>query len=326
MNPAGRPSVATAPTSSRWRVRYNKVMRVVRRTHLYAGLFLTPWVFLYGVSAFLLNHQDRVSGEVVGISGAASGETPAIPTLNPADAAAGVVEALNRLQAEARGDDPGGEAPAPFRLVEPERAEFNRELMATVKAADGSYLARIDMEGGDGTLRLLPKREVPPSPFGPRPSVKLPIAPFEPVLKALPEALKARGVAAEAASLRVAPDLKFLMEGEGGVWRVTYNAQTGFATGRPAASASPAPAFYRYLILLHVAHGFPSKVNARWVWAVFVDLMFLAMAGWGATGLLMWWQMKNLRRVGLVVLLLSGVVAALLALGMHDAFVAEGLS
>ncbi len=30
----------------------------MRRTHLFAGLFMTPWVFLYGVTGFLFNHPD----------------------------------------------------------------------------------------------------------------------------------------------------------------------------------------------------------------------------------------------------------------------------
>lgn len=326
MNPPERSNVATAPTSNRWRVRYNKVMRVVRRTHLYAGLFMTPWVFLYGVSAFLLNHQESITGEVIGFRGAPSGDRPAIPVLKPGDLAASVVEALNQAESKGQGGESKEASPSPYRLVEPEIAEFNRELMANVRTKDGNYLARIDMEDGDGTLRLTPRRELPTSPFAPKNNVKLSLTPFDPVFKALPDALKKRGVAAESAALRVAPDLSFLMEGKGDVWRVTYNAQTGFATGRPASVESESPAFYRYLILMHVAHGFPAKMNARWVWAVVVDLMFLSMVGWGLTGLLMWWQMKNLRRVGLVVLLLSAVVAGLLAFGMHAAFVAEGLS
>ncbi|AWM39993.1 hypothetical protein C1280_25300 [Gemmata obscuriglobus] len=31
-------------------------MHMVRRTHLYVGLFLFPWAILYGVTGFLFNH------------------------------------------------------------------------------------------------------------------------------------------------------------------------------------------------------------------------------------------------------------------------------
>ncbi len=45
--------------------------------------------------------------------------------------------------------------------------------------------------------------------------------------------------------------------------------------------------------------------------------MFVSMVGWGTTGLLMWWQMKNVRKVGLIVLVASAVVATALTIGMH---------
>ena len=32
-------------------------MILARRTHLYAGLFLLPWVFLYGITGAMFNHQ-----------------------------------------------------------------------------------------------------------------------------------------------------------------------------------------------------------------------------------------------------------------------------
>jgi hypothetical protein len=31
----------------------------VRRAHLYAGLFLLPWVIMFGVSTIPINHQSR---------------------------------------------------------------------------------------------------------------------------------------------------------------------------------------------------------------------------------------------------------------------------
>ena len=36
--------------------------KVLRRTHLYLALFLTPWVLMYAVSTFVMNHRDRFRG------------------------------------------------------------------------------------------------------------------------------------------------------------------------------------------------------------------------------------------------------------------------
>jgi prepilin-type N-terminal cleavage/methylation domain-containing protein len=43
------------------RNRYHLVLKLIRRGHLFTRLFMTPWIFLYGVSGFLFNHPTRRS-------------------------------------------------------------------------------------------------------------------------------------------------------------------------------------------------------------------------------------------------------------------------
>lgn len=115
------------------------------------------------------------------------------------------------------------------------------------------------------------------------------------------------------------------MEGEGKVWKVGYNLATGSVTGRPENAATGANgeplSTRRYLLRLHTAHGYPNDFGPRWIWAAAVDVMFVCMVGWGVTGLLMWWQMKNVRIIGAVLLVLSVVVSTASAIGMHGAMV-----
>jgi hypothetical protein len=47
--------------------------------------------------------------------------------------------------------------------------------------------------------------------------------------------------------------------------------------------------------------------------------MYVSMVGWAVTGLLMWWQMKNLRQMGAVVLVASLIASALMFIGMYQA-------
>ena len=37
---------------------YAVFMRWTRRVHMYAGLFMLPWVLMYGTSALFFNHAD----------------------------------------------------------------------------------------------------------------------------------------------------------------------------------------------------------------------------------------------------------------------------
>ena len=36
--------------------------KILRRTHMYLALFLTPWVLMYTLSTFVMNHRDRFRG------------------------------------------------------------------------------------------------------------------------------------------------------------------------------------------------------------------------------------------------------------------------
>lgn len=103
-----------------------------------------------------------------------------------------------------------------------------------------------------------------------------------------------------------------------------YNLQTGALSGRAedaTARAGEPPSTRQFLTRLHKAHGYPSGFGARWIWAVAVDVMFVCMVGWGLTGLLMWWQMKNVRVIGAVLLVLSVVVSLASAIGMHSTMI-----
>jgi hypothetical protein len=108
------------------------------------------------------------------------------------------------------------------------------------------------------------------------------------------------------------------MEGGGTTWRATYDPQVGALSGRPE-SEGPAMSNRMFLLLvwLHLAHEYPSSVDSRWFWALGVDAMFLSMVGRGITGLLMWWQMRNRRTVGAIVIVASLIVSVAVAIGMH---------
>jgi hypothetical protein len=341
--------IATTPEArpdarARARTRLNRAMKWVRRAHLYAGLFMVPWVFLYGATALLFNHPGVFPDqEIRDIAPADLAGTPLADFPSPQTLAGRIVEALNR------GGE--GDAPAePYRLVRPSEASFSRDYITAVRDGDREHIVRLDLATRTGTLRIAAPREAPgpekAAPFASRDGSLLDPPPLEGVARSMPRVLSRFGVKAqEPPAMRrespgapggpegrraasrppvpptgrtLVPDLKFFMEGGGETWRVTYNLQTGSLAGRPADSPpAEAPSMRRFLLRLHLAHGFPSRIDARWFWAVAVDLMFVSMVGWGLTGLLMWWQMKNVRRAGAVVLAVGVAAALASAIGMH---------
>lgn len=357
------------------RARYNRILRLVRRVHLYAGLIMTPWVFLYGITACLFNHPDLFPDqEVRSISSTTVAGTPIEQFPSAEELAGKVVDAINA-------DSPQDEQGTSYRLIRPEEAEIARDYSTSVSDGRQDYSVRLDLERGTGTIRTSPSRGEPdrpePAPFASNSGIVLDLPPLNGVVEALPTLLARAGLPTEGIAFpevpgqprerrteggpqgeeRVprgnteagerrgggrsgteaappaapagrggrfgGPELSFLMEeSQGKVWKVGYNLQTGVLSGTPEGSVSgEAPSTRRFLLRLHTAHGYSKSYDARWFWALIVDLMSVSMVGWGLTGMLMWWQMKNVRRVGAFVLILGLLASLAAAFGMHNAMV-----
>lgn len=325
---------ATAP---RRRPIHKKIIHVVRRLHLYLGLFLFPWAVLYGVTAFLFNHPTAFSEQPTTTFGpAATIGTPLDGSPTPAEIAEAVVAKLNELQSPA----------APYKLAG-EAKYAGSFAFATVKADGQTVSVLYDVKHGGGTVRVTPpaveKAEPEKAPFatgsakggkgvkgttkgGPRggppasagEGIKLANQLHERFQAAVPAILERTGFAGGEVKVTSVPDVTFPVEADGRTWTASYNAQTGSVSGTVAGSAAPTElGWRRFLLRLHLTHGYPGEQNSRWFWAVIVDVMAGTMCFWGVSGLVMWWQLKGTRKLGAVVLLFSAAAATVLALGMH---------
>jgi hypothetical protein len=306
------PTTAADPTNpgtqSRSRVRYNAALKLVRRAHLFAGLFMTPWVFLYGITGFLFNHPGAFPDREVRYAGRSAAAGTALESFPGApEIADQVVAALNAKAGTTA-----------FRLVESDSAALTRPLLVNATGRGREHLVRFDPDSGESFIRSTPADLEPPSPVPTGTTVTLADPPRDRLARGVPSLLAKLGIESDTASLRNPPDLVCTVEHEGRRWRVAYNLQTGATTARPAGTGEGRLSTRRFLTGLHLAFTYPSRVDARWFWAVAVDAMFVSMVFWGVSGLLMWWQMKKLRRWGVFTLIVSAIAATALALGMHD--------
>jgi hypothetical protein len=110
------------------------------------------------------------------------------------------------------------------------------------------------------------------------------------------------------------------MEADGQKWRVSYDTLSGRVTGRPAEEVPNGLSRRRFLLLLHLSHGFPGTVTTRWLWAIAVDVTFVSMVFWGLSGILMFWQIKATRHWGIAMIIGGTLIAVALGYGMHAEF------
>jgi hypothetical protein len=285
------------------------LLKVIRRIHLYMGLLLAPWIVLFAVSAFLLNHPTAFPDQ----EGTAFGpgevsNTPLAELRTASDIAANAVSELNR---RAGRDE--------YRLIRPEKAQYRGDFASAILRANGqSYTVLVDVRDGTGFARLRaePKEK---APF----AGKLDTLSGQPVadqLKVgLPAVFERAGLASGEITVTFVPDVLFDIEtSDGRTWQAAYNPLSHLLTG--TSEVSDPLTTRRFLTRLHVTRGYPPSASVRWFWALSVDVVSIAMVFWVSSGLVMWLQLKAVRWTGLAVVVFSGLAAAWLTIGMHTQF------
>jgi len=284
---------------------WNRMMRVVRRVHLYSGLFLFPWVLMYGVTALLFNHPFVLPDiQIESVPPAVTG-SPLFGLPSAAETAASVVEELKRTRPEAFGDLAIAAGSKPYYPYPPS---------ANARTGDRSLEFSVDLSDGAGVLRTKP---IPPSegPFSPPVSVSVSSPLVERVTTGTKALLAEKGYEVETVNFRGPPDLYFEVETAGRVITVKYN-----AVNSTLMSVNPL-SWRQYFLRLHTAHHYPKEIGARWFCAIAFDVMFAAMVFWGISGLFMWWQIKSIRWVGLATVILGAVMALGMGIAMHGAMI-----
>lgn len=278
-------------------------MKIVRRTHMYAGLFLAPWVAMYGFSGLIFNHGTWFApggGDAASKPIEWAVDVTALPQWpEPGALALEVVAALNAAEKDKAGA-------AEYRLS----AEGAPKLQGGVSLqgqdeAGGSVFLSFDWQERKGTTLH--------SPSGPPEEVKLETNDAE-LLNATKDAmLAAAGKADQKLSATKwmgdgdFPRLSFPVEHGKERRGATYDLRSGLVSLSPA----PEPQSMRvpdFLTSLHMSCGYPPDKKSekmRTVRAVFVDAMAFLMAFWALSGIAMWLQLKKLRRSGLMVAIVS---------------------
>lgn len=272
-----------------------KVMKTVRRVHLYAGLALCPLVLLFGVSAFLFNHPAAFNRTVESHGPELVEETAFVEEEFAPDLAGQLAVAIQKRLDE-QANDPSQDAGATGHVLvfrERDSAEYRRSPSIEWTEGGDRHSIRLRSDGGYEVTRA-PRRES-----------------AEPIRVELDDldALKSRfeadakrvasrlGVDDETVRVSRMPTLRFAAELDGVPQVVDVDLSRGSATISPKVEAEP-PGWRRLLLRMHTAHTYPADDPIRWAWALLVDVTAIAMVMFGLSGLAMWWQMKNLRRRG----------------------------
>ncbi|MEM7154669.1 MAG: PepSY domain-containing protein [Myxococcota bacterium] len=298
-------TMARPPARDRARAARNaKILKIIRRTHLYAGLAMVPWVLMYAISGLLFNHPS-LSGSP-GVHRFVRDDLPPqvladVPT--PESAAEAAVEAMRATAPDAQ-----------IELQPTPLPEYGGSLRARGEIDDQRVRLFLGARSGNGSLRMSPVEE-PAQPEAFAEVESMPVDALEPaIFERMVEAAAEPWLdEPEALKLESAPKIEFVATIDGRPWRVTYDA----VTQKPEFEEIEEPEVRtsRILARLHMTHTYPAEFGVPWIHAFVVDLTIFCLIMWSITGVVMWWQLRRLRRVGWVVML-SGVVASIWMLAL----------
>ena len=287
---------------SRPRVRL-PLTRWVRRAHLYLGLLLVPWVFLFGVTALSFNHPTLGRGlETRTITAEDLATLSAFEPRDPEDLAARVSGQLGH-----------GE----YALVSGS-ARFSGWPMFVRPAPGGTEVVLVHLEGKTATLTRRPtKPEAKQVDFAGQ-EVDVPGFDLESIAQELSPLHQNLGIET-LGPLRphpeVHPELRFVIEDQKGTRsHVVFDLSTKTADGVPA-SAAQSRSFIEVLEALHTQHHYPVHRDITFFWALFADLLAATLIFWALSGLVMWWQLKKLRLYGSITLAIALALASLVMVG-----------
>jgi hypothetical protein len=275
----------------------------VRRVHLYSGLALVPFVLLYGITGGLLNHPTLLS-RTLDTHTIAGAELDALGFAPRLDA--------NELLAELE-RAPQMEGLEVVRDVEPRlRGRWS------MRTSEAGVVHTLLVDANDADARVFVRAGQPESDVLELEAGVLPAteAVTERFRTAAIAALAAHALPTVDASLRDTPVLEFAIRRDGSDFTATFDPQNRSLELEPRTAVTSGDRLRDFAIRLHFAHTYPTESGARFFWALIVDAMALSMAGWALTGLYMWWQMKTLRRIGAVVLVVTAVATLPLVLSM----------
>lgn len=286
-----------------------RFMMLARRVHLYAGLFLLPWVFLYGVTGAMFNHQGLFSeGQFISIPDAAVVGSAMSDFPTPNELARQVAAAIDRNNADVSVtvDDSSG-------------AKFTNNIMFEVYADGRTHVLHVNPHNYQSHLVQLPEHGFKPVKLvGDLKNVQLTENPQDIALQSAQKILVASGI-----DFIGTPQphgftkLNFLATVNSEPARVTYVLKDGHVDITKY-DGGPGMSLRGFFMRLHTSHGHSPNWTARMIWSLFVDAMACAMVGWGLTGLLMWWQIKRVRLVGGIVMAFSIIVALAMFFAMQD--------
>lgn len=274
----------------------------IRRVHLYSGLFLLPWVLLYGASAFLFNHPRFFTNTAVETLPQPSGLESFAKPNQLADQILAAVATNKGIEIQ------------DLKRHEEASYPYNVHIRTYGEKLTGRFY--FDLDGDATTLERRPgTTKTQPSSLDGHYPLALAKLDDETLRTLIEPMLQDLGSNPYRTQIRWVPDLEFTFSYDNALWQASYDLRKAILKAQKLEDIH-GPGWRRTMLDLHKTHVYEGSM-ARILWVIIVDIMAFAMIIWGLSGAYMWWKMKKTRSMGRIVLMLSFAIAAAMIYAMY---------
>lgn len=270
-----------------------------------------PWVIFFGLSGMFMNHPGLGPLEILGSRDGKFSKALGYTAVDPNHLADQIVALINVDRSQ------------PFQRVAANDAAFDGAMSFQGELADGGTgMVTIRPQDGSAVIRKFPN-----APQSEQPSfVKSDLSSISVFSPETLQMIAAKFLSEEGEQVtgpltpspKGGAELRFRITSPENreTWNVAMNLQNGSLAAQEVGAGSPG--LYTALTRLHKIHNYPEQMSARWIWTLVADATGLTMVFWGLSGVVMWWQMKPTRLIGIGSLCLAGLVAAYVFSGTYS--------
>ncbi len=273
-----------------------------RRVHLYTGLIMVPYIFVFGLSGLIFNHPTLFSNRSLETFEMDKGDSFKEMFPNIEELAASITDSII---------DEG-------IILNPEieNIKYSNTMILRNSNAIADYRMQIDIPSSRVQLITLPDFAVEGPLKQGNINVDLHID-SQNLLTKMENVLRDKGIEPGRSRVQRIPNLVFDLKNGRKNYRVTYNMIGGNYRIDDLLKRDFKVSYM--LTNLHESHGYPvAGFSLAWLWVFFADVLATLMIVWAISGLIMWFKMKRQFTIGVTLLSISVVIFILILMSSYE--------
>jgi hypothetical protein len=275
---------------------------VNRKVHMYAGLVMIPYIFIFGLSGLLFNHPTWLINR--------NSETF---TLNEAQSFNNMFPNLEELAISVKDSlvDKG-------ELFDWEMTDVGYDNLMVLRNINDveDYRVEIDIPSSRTEIMNLP--DFVDNTTVSRGNIKFDgLVSVNDLLGNMENILRTKNLVPGKSRVQRIPNLKFKLSNGSNNYSVQYNLTNG--NYRVINLDNREFKMNYFLVNLHQIHGYPTKgFSIEWVWVFFADCLAFLLIIWAISGFIMWYKMKRYFVIGTVLLCVTGIISLYLLFSQYE--------